>query len=110
MNRGEIWEADIGGRIGKRPFVILTRSSAIPHINKVVVAEVTTKGKGYPTEIDIGQSANLRHHSFVAADNLYCIPKEKLNRYYGLLSDDLMKEISRAVMFALDLEESISFH
>jgi len=42
MKRGDIWEADLGARAGKRPVVILTRSAVIPHLNKVTVAEITS--------------------------------------------------------------------
>jgi mRNA-degrading endonuclease toxin of MazEF toxin-antitoxin module len=59
MKRGDVWEADLGGQAGKRPVVILTRGAVIPHLNKVTVAEITTQGKGYPTEVDIDQQANL---------------------------------------------------
>jgi len=46
MNRGDIWLAALGGKIGTRPAVILTRQNVLPYLNKVTVAEVTTNGKG----------------------------------------------------------------
>ena len=70
MNRGDVWEVDLGGRAGRRPVVVLTRQAVIAHVNKITVAEVTTKGKGYPTEVAIGQAASLRRESFVQLDNL----------------------------------------
>lgn len=103
MNRGELWEADIGGRIGKRPVVVLTRSAVIPHLSKVVVAEVTSKGKGYPTQVAIGQHGNLPRSSFVAAECLHTLPKERLHRYLGQLPPELIHRINLAVIFALDL-------
>jgi mRNA-degrading endonuclease toxin of MazEF toxin-antitoxin module len=103
MKRGEIWEADIGGRAGKRPVLILTRSRVIPYLSKVVVAEITTKGKGYPTQIDIGQQGNLTKHSYVSAESLHSLPKERLIRNRGELSDFLLKKVSQAVIFALEL-------
>ncbi|MEP7341655.1 MAG: type II toxin-antitoxin system PemK/MazF family toxin [Acidobacteriota bacterium] len=78
MKRGDVWEADLGGKAGKRPVIVLTRSAVIPHLNKVTVAEITTQGKGYPTEVDIDQQANLPLHSFVQLDNIQTIPKLKL--------------------------------
>ena len=68
MNRGDVWLLDLGGRIGRRPVIIVTRQNVLRYVNKVIVAEITTKGKGYPTEIDIGQKANLSKHSFIQAD------------------------------------------
>ncbi|MBI2346686.1 MAG: type II toxin-antitoxin system PemK/MazF family toxin [Deltaproteobacteria bacterium] len=103
MRRGDIWEADIGGKAGKRPVLILTRSGVIPYLSKVVVAEITTQGKGYPTQIAIHQHGNLRHPSFVSAESLHSLPKERLKRYLGELPSALLYQVSQAIIFALDL-------
>ena len=58
MNRGDIWMVNLGGRIGKRPVLIITRQNVLKYLNKVTVLEITTQGKGYPTEIFIDQKAN----------------------------------------------------
>lgn len=103
MKRGEVWEADIGGKAGKRPVLILTRSAVIPYLSKVVVAEITSQYKGYPTQIDIGHAANLKKVSFVSAESLHTLPKERLRRYVGELPDILLQKVTRAIVFALDL-------
>jgi mRNA interferase MazF len=103
VKRGEIWEADVGGKVGKRPVLILTRSMVLPYLSKIVVAEVTTKGKGYPTQIAIGQQANLPKVSFVSAEALHSLPKERLKRYMGELPFDLLRKVNQAIVFALDL-------
>jgi mRNA-degrading endonuclease toxin of MazEF toxin-antitoxin module len=104
MNRGDIWMIDLGGKIGTRPIVVLTRQNVLQYLNKVTVAEITTKGKGYPTEVFIGQKANLQEPSFVQADNLHTVPQKKLARYVGTLDKQTMLEISRKVVLALELE------
>lgn len=104
MNRGDVWLIDLGGRIGTRPVVILTRQNVLEYLNKVIVAEITTKGKGYPTEIFIDQKANLPKPSFVQADNLHTVPKIRLEKYLGSLDPDTMREISRKLILALELE------
>ncbi|MBI3541426.1 MAG: type II toxin-antitoxin system PemK/MazF family toxin [Deltaproteobacteria bacterium] len=103
MKRGDIWEADIGGKAGRRPVLILTRSGVIPYLSKVVVAEVSTQAKGYPTQIAIGQRGNLPKLSYVSAENLHTLPKERLKRHLGELPPDLLRQVSQAVIFALDL-------
>jgi len=108
MKRGDIWEADLGARDGKRPVVILTRSAVIPHLNKVTVAEVTTQGKGYPTEVDIDQQANLPRQSFVQLDNIQTVPKQRLTKYIGALDDATLKVIGQKVVLALNLEDVFS--
>ena len=104
MNRGDIWMINLGGKIGTRPIVVLTRQNVLQYLNKVTVAEIATKGKGYPTEVFIGQKANLQEPSLVQADNLHTVPQKKLERYVGTLDKQTMLEISRKVVLALELE------
>ena len=107
MNRGDIWMINLGGKIGTRPIVVLTRQNVLQYLNKVTVAEVTTKGKGYPTEVFIGQKANLQKPSFVQADNLHTVPQKRLERYVGTLDKQIMLEVSRKVVLALELESCL---
>jgi len=106
MNRGDVWMIDLGGRIGRRPVLVLTRQKVLELVNKVTVAEITTQGKGYPTEIDIDQRANLPKPSFVQADNLHTVPKKRLERYLGTLDPETLREVSRRVVLALELEST----
>ena len=46
MNRGDIWMINLGGKAGTRPVVVLTRQNVLEYLNKVIVAEITTRGKG----------------------------------------------------------------
>ena len=107
MNRSQIGLIDLGGRIGRRPVVILTRQNVLQYVNKVTVAEITTRGKGYPTETDIDQKANLPKSSFIHADDLHNVPKQRLERYVGTLDPELMREVSRKVVLALELETAL---
>ena len=106
MNRGDIWMVDLGGKAGKRPVVIITRQSVLAFLNKVSIAEITTKGKGYPTEIYVGQKANLPKSSFIQADNIHTIPKQKLVKYVGTLDTHTIEEVSKKIILALGLETS----
>jgi mRNA interferase MazF len=107
VNRGDIWIIELGGRLGTRPVVILTRQNVVEFLNKVTVAEVTTQGKGYPTEVFIGQKANLPKPSFVQADNLHTVPKQKLAKYMGTLDPETMHEVSKKVILSLQLESCL---
>ncbi len=104
MNRGDVWLIDLGGRMGARPVVILTRQNVVGYLNKVTVAEITTKGKGYPTEVYVAQKANLQKPSFIQADNIHTAPKERLKKYVGTFDPETMMETSRKVVLALELE------
>jgi len=107
VNRGDVWEVDLGGRAGRRPVVVLTRQAVIAHVNKVTVAEVTTKGKGYPTEVAIGQAANLRRESFVQLDNVQTVSKARFVKHLGALHPEMMRTVGRKLVLALELETCV---
>lgn len=104
MNRGDVWQVDLGGSAGRRPVLILTRSGVIPHVSKLTVSEITRKGKGYPTEVFIDGKANLPHDSFVQVDNLQTIAKDRFKKYFGSLDEATMEDVGRKVILALGLE------
>jgi mRNA-degrading endonuclease toxin of MazEF toxin-antitoxin module len=72
----------------------------------MTVAEITTKGKGYRTEINIGRKVTVPRSSFVHADGPHTVPKQRLDNYVGTLDPETMQDISRKVILALELEGS----
>jgi mRNA-degrading endonuclease toxin of MazEF toxin-antitoxin module len=107
MNRGDVWLLELGGRTGRRPAVILTRQGVIAHVHHVTVAEVTTSGKGYPTEVAVGQRGNLPKSSFVQLDNLQTVSKDRFVKYLGALDRATMLDVSRKAILALSLEDAL---
>jgi len=105
MNRGDVWQLDLGGRAGRRPALILTRQGVISHLNKLTVAEITSSGKGYPTEVRIGHSANLPKESFVQLDNIQTVSKDRFLKYLGTLDAPVMRTVGRKLILALGLED-----
>lgn len=107
MNRGDVWQLDLGGRAGRRPALILTRQGVIAHLHKLTVAEITSVGKGYPTEVALGAKANLPKHSYVQLDNLQTVPKDRFVKYLGSLDAETMRAVGRTVILALGLEDAV---
>ena len=107
MNRGDVWQLDLGGRAGRRPVVILTRQGVIAHLNKLTVAEITSAGKGYPTEVAIGQTANLPKVSSVQLDNIQTVSKARFVKYVGALDAVAMRNIGRKLILTLGLEDCL---
>ena len=95
MNRGDVWQLDLGSPAGKRPALILTRQGMIPCLNKITVAETTSAGKGYPTEVAIGRTANLPKESFVQLDNIQTVAKTRFVKYVGVLDPATMQTVGR---------------
>lgn len=90
-----------------RPALILTRQGVIPYLNKLTVAEITSQGKGYPTEVAIGQSGNLAKESFVQLDNIHTVPKVRFDKCLGTLDPTTMRTVGQKVILALGLEDAI---
>ena len=106
MNRGDIWQLDLGETAGRRPALVLTRQGVIAHLNKITVAEITSRGKGYPTEVALGQKANLSRESFVQLDNIQTVAKTRFVKYLGTLDEPTMRRVGRTLVLALGLEDS----
>ena len=87
--------------------MIITRQGVIAHLNKVTVAEITSVGKGYPTEIALGRTANLPKDSFVQLDNLQTVSKDRFVKYVGSLDTATMRIVGRTLILALGLEDAI---
>ena len=107
MNRGDVWQLDLGGRAGRRPALVLTRQAVIPYVNKLTVAEITSRGKGYPTEMPLGHMANLTKESFAQLDNLQTVSKTRFVKYLGALNPATMRTIGLKLILALGLEDCI---
>ena len=107
MNRGDVWQLDFSGRAGRRPALIVTRQGVIAHLNKLTVAEITSEGKGYPTEVALGRKANLPKDSFVQLDNIQTVSKDRFVKYIGSLDAATMRTVGRTLILALGLEDAV---
>ena len=107
MNRGDVWQLDLGGRAGRRPALIVTRQGVISYLEKLTVAEITSVGKGYPTEVAVGHQANLQKESYVQLDNIQTVAKDRFVRYLGSLDAATMRIVGRKLILALGLEDAV---
>ena len=85
MRQGEIWFMQTPSEHG-RPVVVVTRDSAIPPLNNVVVAPVTSMLREIPTCLPVGSAEGLSHDSVAAFDNLTSVPKSTLIHQIGSLN------------------------
>jgi mRNA-degrading endonuclease toxin of MazEF toxin-antitoxin module len=74
-------------------------------VNKLTVAEITSVGKGYPTEVPIAQAADLPRPSCVQVDNLQTVAKSRFVKYVGALDESAMRAVGRTAILALGLED-----
>ncbi|WP_420637457.1 type II toxin-antitoxin system PemK/MazF family toxin [Candidatus Poriferisocius sp.] len=85
MNQGDIWLMEQPTEEG-RPVVIVSRNGAIPVLNSVVVAPVTSTLRPLPTCLPVGAEEGLAHDSVATFDNLTSVPKSILTRQIGSLN------------------------
>ncbi len=100
---GDICLVDFGPPYRSRPALILTRTSAIPHLNTVTVAPLTTTVRDIPSEIMIGPECGLKALSAASFDNLLTVRKSRVGQHVGTLSPDRRGEVRDALLFALGL-------
>ena len=103
MRRNEVWWAELPSPVGPRPVVLLTRDSVIDSIDSIVVALVTRTVRELPTEVRVGQQEGLPRPCVVNLDNILTIPKARLTRQLGALSQDKVEQLNQAIKTALDV-------
>src|SRR5688572_1437739 len=105
MKQYEIRWANLPSPIGRRPVLLLTRSSAYSYLNKVIVAEVTRTIRGIPEEVTLLNSEGVRGPSVANLDNIHVVAKSMLGDRIGVLSPAREREVKRALGYALDWPE-----
>ncbi len=90
----------VGSEIQKaRPCVIVSPDEMNRHIQTVIVAPMTTKGRKYPTRIECKFKGKRGQ---IVLDQIRTIDKTRLVKKMGELTEDTQKEVLRvlAEMFA----------
>ena len=105
MRQYEIRWANLPAPIGRRPVLLLTRTSAYSYLNKVIVAEVTSTIRNIPEEVSLGKRDGLRGASALNLDNVHVVPKDLLGDRIGLLPAARERQVKRALGYALDWPE-----
>jgi mRNA interferase MazF len=101
VRRGEVWLAEVGRK--PRPVLVLTRDEVLDVRTNVTVAEVTTRarGRGLAVEVPIDIDAGIDQTSVVNGDGLHTVSQRRLTRRLGLVDDDTLDEVCRAITAAL---------
>ena len=82
--RGEIWWGEAPDAKG-RPFLVVSRDAANDVMQRVLVAPVTRRVRGLPSELALGAAAGLPVQSVASFDNIRAFPKAMLVRRLGSL-------------------------
>ena len=85
-----------------RPFLVVSRNAANDVMQRVLVAPVTTRVRGIPSELALGEAEGLPRPSVAAFDNLQPFPKSMLVKRLGALGSHRSQQICRAAGATLD--------
>ena len=110
MKRGEIYRTQekVPER-GYKPgfYVVVSRSFIADNedISTIVCAPVYSEILGLKSEVELGVEDGLTHDSAIRCDFLTLLFKQKLTHFVGTLAPAKIKELNRALRYALELGE-----
>ena len=105
MQRGEVRWYRFAKPDKERPVLVLTRDSALEFLGEVTVAPITTTIRDIPSEVALGTVDGMLRACAVNLDHIQTVPRGKLGPLLAKLSLARMREVGRAVLFALALQE-----
>ena len=101
IKQGEVWLADLGIAAKTRPVVIVSRYDANPP--RVLVIYVPTQYRNSEYEVVLPNLKFLNQSSIANVQGIASIPTARLEHKLGDLPSDVMLQIKKAIIFALDL-------
>jgi mRNA interferase MazF len=99
--RGEVWWGETPDQKG-RPFLVVSRDAANRVMQRVLVAPVSTRERGLPSELPLGRREGLPRRSVATFDNLQPFPKAMLVRRLGTLGPSRLHELCATAGVTLD--------
>lgn len=85
----------------RRPVLVLTRDSIIPHLHEVTVAPITTRIRNIDTEVRLTRADGMPRECVVNLDHIQTIPQAKLGPLITTLNPRKMRQLRPALLFAL---------
>lgn len=99
--RGQIWWVEVPAA-GRRPALVLTRTAAIPVLNRVLVAPATRTVRGIPTEVPLDATDGLPEACALSLDNVTVVSKAALHSLVCTLRPERMRSVCAALGVAID--------
>ena len=105
IERGEIRLVHFPTPDKSRPALVLTRGSAIGYLSRVTLAPITSSIRDVPSEVLVGPEDGLKQPSAVNLHNVLTVAKDRVGRRVAQLGEAKMREVCRALGFALGCEQ-----
>ena len=101
IERGEIRPTQFPAPDKARPVLVLTRGSAIGYLSRVTIAPITSTIRAVPSEVVVGPEDGVKQPCAVNLHNVMTVAKNDMGRRVAQLGDERMREVCRALAFAL---------
>ncbi len=99
--QAELWLLETPN-LKRRPVLVVSRDEAIPVLNNIVVAPVTSTIRDIPTCVPVGRDEGVDHDSVASFDNLATVPKAVLTVRLGSLGAEGRQRICGALAAMAD--------
>jgi mRNA interferase MazF len=87
----------------RRPVLLLTRDSALPYLDDVTVAPISTRIREIPSEVPLSVAEGMPRECAVNLDHVQTVPKGRLGPLVARLSGEKLRAVGEALGFALDV-------
>ena len=99
-SQAEIWWAQLPQPAGRRPVLVLTRSSIIGQRMSVTVAPLTRSNRHIRSEVILSPADGVPTACVISLDNIGTFPKRMLDKRLTALAPAKMQEVFAAIRFA----------
>jgi len=103
MKRGEIRWYRFKAPDKRRPVLILTRDSILEYLGEAAIAPITSTVRDIPSEVFLSRLEGMRKECVVNLDHVQTVSKGKIGSLITTLSSEKLKQVRRAILFAIDL-------
>jgi mRNA interferase MazF len=98
--RGDVWLHRFDAPDKRRPVVVLSRPEAIEYMHSVIVAPVTSRIRGLPSEVRLDVAHGMKGPCVVNLDHVQTVRQSDLRRFVASLPPEVMAQVCRALAVA----------
>ena len=100
---GEVWQVDLGLKAKSRPVIIVSRDDPDAPRALWIFVPVTTQYRGSKYEVALPKVNFLKYSSYANAQAVGSGLKQDFQRRLGQLSPDVLMEVRKALLFAVEM-------
>jgi len=101
--RGEVWWSE-DPVLGRRPVLVLSRNAVLGSLARPLVAPLTTRVRGVPTEVGLDATDGVPRECVVSLDNVQPLAHVLLVERITRLRPERMHDVCRALAVAVECE------